>query len=324
MNIGDKVRSIRGQEEGTIVRFISSTEVEVEIEDGFQIPFMVRDLVLISKDEQAFFDDKPTTVSNTPKPQTTSAFSSKGIFVGMHHKNDKLLEVFLVNNTDFQIPYTFGEEESQNYKAIAAGVLKAKSYQQVHELNLDKFERWPALVFQGLFFKAGPTQYRDPFVQRLKFRASNFYKSKAEIPQLKKDGYVFQLDASGKPPQPLDKEKLREQMLSGKKQEESEFQIRSIKKNKGLTQTIDLHAENFPDAPKDKDKLLSFQIDQFESALDEAIIAGVDEITFVHGVGNGVLRLEIQRRLGQNPQVEYFKDAQKEKFGYGATLAKIL
>jgi dsDNA-specific endonuclease/ATPase MutS2 len=35
------------------------------------------------------------------------------------------------------------------------------------------------------------------------------------------------------------------------------------------------------------------------------------------------LREEIHRKLGRHKNVAYFKDAQKDKFGYGATLAKI-
>jgi DNA-nicking Smr family endonuclease len=37
----------------------------------------------------------------------------------------------------------------------------------------------------------------------------------------------------------------------------------------------------------------------------------------------GLLKNELHRRLGKNQHVQYFKDAQKEKFGYGATLVKI-
>jgi dsDNA-specific endonuclease/ATPase MutS2 len=49
----------------------------------------------------------------------------------------------------------------------------------------------------------------------------------------------------------------------------------------------------------------------------------MDEITFIHGVGNGIMRMEIHKRLSKNPQVQFFKDAMKEKFGYGATLVKL-
>jgi dsDNA-specific endonuclease/ATPase MutS2 len=49
----------------------------------------------------------------------------------------------------------------------------------------------------------------------------------------------------------------------------------------------------------------------------------MDEITFIHGAGSGALKNELHRQLGKNQHVQYFKDALKEKFGYGATLVKI-
>ncbi len=49
----------------------------------------------------------------------------------------------------------------------------------------------------------------------------------------------------------------------------------------------------------------------------------MDEITFVHGVGSGTLRREIQKRLSGMKSILYFQDAQREKFGYGATLVRL-
>jgi dsDNA-specific endonuclease/ATPase MutS2 len=49
----------------------------------------------------------------------------------------------------------------------------------------------------------------------------------------------------------------------------------------------------------------------------------MDEITFIHGVGNGVLRDSIHKRLSGNKNVQYYEDVQKDKFGYGATKVKI-
>jgi dsDNA-specific endonuclease/ATPase MutS2 len=45
----------------------------------------------------------------------------------------------------------------------------------------------------------------------------------------------------------------------------------------------------------------------------------MQEITFIHGVGNGTLRHQIHKQLSQMAEQLTFKDAQKEKFGYGAT-----
>jgi dsDNA-specific endonuclease/ATPase MutS2 len=35
------------------------------------------------------------------------------------------------------------------------------------------------------------------------------------------------------------------------------------------------------------------------------------------------MRMEIHKRLSKHPYVQFFKDAMKEKFGYGATLVKL-
>ncbi len=47
MNIGDRVRLLHGNEEGTIRKISSSGRIEVEIEDGFIIPAQKQELVLV-------------------------------------------------------------------------------------------------------------------------------------------------------------------------------------------------------------------------------------------------------------------------------------
>ena len=61
------------------------------------------------------------------------------------------------------------------------------------------------------------------------------------------------------------------------------------------------------------------QLQTFEKALDAAIASGMNEITFIHGVGNGTLRHHIHKTISKHPQVRTFLDARKEKFGFGAT-----
>jgi dsDNA-specific endonuclease/ATPase MutS2 len=89
--------------------------------------------------------------------------------------------------------------------------------------------------------------------------------------------------------------------------------------------TIDLHIEqlttNF--LGMNNAQMLDLQLRTFESKFENAIASGMDEIVFIHGVGNGVLKQEIQKKLSGNKNVAWFQDAQKEKFGYGATRIKI-
>jgi dsDNA-specific endonuclease/ATPase MutS2 len=69
--------------------------------------------------------------------------------------------------------------------------------------------------------------------------------------------------------------------------------------------------------------MLRIQLEVFDQNLDKAIASGMHEITFIHGIGNGVLRKEIHKRLSQIQNIKYFQDTQKDNWGYGATLVRI-
>ena len=87
---------------------------------------------------------------------------------------------------------------------------------------------------------------------------------------------------------------------------------------------VDLHIECLVPEGENVEvgDMLSIQIREFETRLDQAIASNVEEITFIHGIGNGILKGEIQKRLSKHPHIKYFKDARKERFGYGATTVK--
>ena len=87
------------------------------------------------------------------------------------------------------------------------------------------------------------------------------------------------------------------------------------------TPTVDLHAEKLTTdiLALNAAEILELQLSTFETQLENAIAHGFADLTFIHGVGHHTLRNELHRRLGKHPQVKFFEDAQKEKFGFGAT-----
>lgn len=328
MNIGDRVRSVSGNEEGVIVRFLPANEVEVEIEDGFRIPYLRHDLVVVSAVEKTFFaeEDKPFTKQGSDKDQVPakSVDAVKGIFLSFTHYNDKILEVHLSNNTDFQLGVVFCEEENKNFHGVFAGQLLSRTSAKIHEVNMDKFERWPIFVFQFIYFKSGRFSQPAPLICRKSFKANSFFKHKKEIPLLSKEGYCFQLDEEEVL---IDAAKLKESLAGGKSAHIfSETKVDSFTGGKRKQKKeVDLHIEvlvpnhgNMSNA-----QIISVQLDHFEHELDKAILNGLDEIVFIHGVGAGVLKSAISKRLSGHQSVAYFQDAHKGKFGFGATLVKI-
>ncbi len=321
MNIGDRVRLLRGREEGIIVGFGSNNSiVEVEIEDGFRIPALRSEVVVVAAEEaQRFRREEPDPRKGIEPRGAKEIVSIKGIFFAFIPLNDVNLAFYLVNNTDFDLPYTLGEVRNETYNGLQGGVLKRKNSVKVTEVSTQNFESWPAYVVQLLFFREGNGSPREPLTRKIRFRANTFFKNKAKAPLLNKDAYLLQLDKDETAAE-LKPEQIVEGMYGkpGKTATPEAAVARPPSE-------VDLHIEKLSDnyAQMSSPDIINLQLQTFEKSLENAIATGMAEIVFIHGVGNGTLRTELHRRLSKHPNVKYFEDARKEKFGYGATAVKI-
>ena len=318
MNIGDKVRVLRGREEGIITRIIDSKLIEIEIEDGFQIPVLKSEVVIVAQEESNYF--KPDTSSSpslgTQRSASAAKKSEEGIFLAFRPLNDRVLAVYLINEHIEQVPYAVFEETKKGLKGIATGNISAGSFNKLAEVSLQNFEDWPSYVFQFLFYSsANHEKLKLPLSKKISFKAASFYKSRRLAPVLNTEAYTFRLDgetASVNPGQ------LQEKMTDARPDSSGAFVAVP-------PATLDLHIEKLSQhaAGMSSQEILKLQLEEFEKHLDQAIAAGLDEVVYVHGVGNGTLRDTIHKYLGKLEQVSFYKDAQKSKFGYGATLVKI-
>ncbi len=337
MNIGDKVRMLRAKEQGVVTRLLPGNQVEVEIEDGFRIPIMRSELVLVSPLEAERLMKQAPGIE-PQKSVVPTIVSNQGIYLGFVPQNDREVALYLVNNTDWDVPYTILEEKGMLTRGLQSGLLKGKSQTKLNDYYaLAKFEDWPTFVVQMLWFRPGTVALRPPLVKRLKARAESFYKNKANVPVLNQSGHLFQLDmdekAAPEPPAAVNKtqpvptsspsklnpDAIKAEMLASKSDPVGVIVTRP-------SAVVDLHVEALlPDGPGQRTpaELLELQLQTFEKTLENAIATGMNEITFIHGVGSGSLRSELHRRLGKHPHVKFFEDAQKQKFGYGATKVSI-
>lgn len=322
MNIGDKVRLVHGREEGIVSRFLPGNQVEVEIEDGFRIPVLKHEVVVVSAMEakQMAKPEEKKNAHFVPAPRASKVFATKGIYIAFVPINDRNITVHLINNTDWKLPFILTEDQNAMQAGLAGSTLEPRSTLKVKDLIMQEFESWPTFDFRCFYYREGNMEVLAPFHKRLKCRVQSFYKKKENAPILLKNAHLYQLDLddnTAKEPIKLSPEKLRESMLTGAVAEDV---VRETVGN-----TFDLHIEKLTEAHTTlaKSEMLSTQLAEFEKYFEKAIANGMDEVTLIHGIGNGVLRDELHRRLSKHPNVAYFKDAQKERFGYGATLVKI-
>ena len=137
MNIGDKVRMVHGREEGVIVGFTRDNLIEVEIEDGFRIPMRRSELVIVSAQEAELF--RKNSSSQQTKTSSREALAERGIYLAFVPVNYVVLALYLINNTDFDMPYTLGQEQNSKYTALKGGTLARKNSCQNRRVQLPEF-----------------------------------------------------------------------------------------------------------------------------------------------------------------------------------------
>jgi Smr domain/Domain of unknown function (DUF2027) len=301
---GDFVRLIHDKEEGRIIRHMSSNEWEIETPDGFRIPVLGSELVKIEKEETGGDDE---TVLDPAQKRS-------GRNLAFVNFNDQWWDLYLVNDTMHTILYTLYETPKNNSpKGMAHGILAANQYESIYRISWEQLQHEFQGEIQLCTFEKQPAVIPSTVQLHVRFTGVQLLRSSQLIPLVNKKGYLFSID----------------QHVAQIPQESSAVHtpqnpVLSVQMQEALSE-VDLHIEKLisDTSTMTAAEMLRFQLDTFEKQLDLAIAHGKSDITFIHGLGNGILKQEIHKRLGKNKHVAFFSDARKEKFGYGATLVSL-
>lgn len=311
MKIGDKVRMIRGTEEGRVIRVINDKLVEIDIEDGFSMPALKSDLVVVAQEEAQHFD-KPDSITSTT---TQTQESVEGIYAAFEVDEGKnKADLYFINNTIDTLLLTVHELDNQKkHQVVLSEKCTPSNSLKVGNYSINQFEDWPSFSFHLIRLKNKSTT--EPIFEKYNFtpKAKSFFNQKTSSPLRNYPAYVIHLDDKK---QAINIDDLTEKLFETTAQ-------KTPKQHPGGSVEIDLHIEklreDFEFLPKGE--ILSIQLSSFEKELDKALAKNYSEITFIHGVGSGKLKHEISKILSKHPAVKYYKDANKGKFGYGATMA---
>ncbi|HET8885270.1 MAG TPA: Smr/MutS family protein [Salinimicrobium sp.] len=113
--------------------------------------------------------------------------------------------------------------------------------------------------------------------------------------------------------------------------QEKEFSKRkkrtvSLPKSKQLPpMEVDLHINKLVNSTRGMEpySILNLQLETAERQLKFAVSKRIQRIVFIHGVGEGVLKAELDRLLSKFDNINYY-DADYQKYGLGATEVYIL
>lgn len=79
-----------------------------------------------------------------------------------------------------------------------------------------------------------------------------------------------------------------------------------------VSPTLDLHGERVEAA-----------LERLQAYLDDALLAGLDSVVIVHGIGTGALRRAVRDALREHPRVRAMRGGRKDEGGEGATVAEL-
>ena len=305
--LGEFVRFVDEKYEGYITRIIDENMIGVTGEDDFEIPVPANKVTRVHGHVYKGTENQALEEKTIPAGE----FKSTGVYLTVSSDASKGSVVYfhLVNETSYQLLVTLNTEQDKRIKGNYAGIIAPQSTAKIFSASLTELNNWPKFHIQALFYSAMETTLKEPLIHHVKFSAKNFSGAKKEVQLLKQQAWTFRLDEE----QPIiDPEKLKESFF---RPAEERTDVEKPSKE------VDLHIERLRDDYQflSNEEILKIQITHFQKSLEAAIVHKLPSIIFIHGVGNGTLRYEIQKVITKHQNVKTYMDAHKDRYGYGAT-----
>jgi hypothetical protein len=327
IRIGDKVRFLNEVGEGIVSRIKDKNTVFVEMQDGFEIPFLINQLVPIHT--ELILNKDAENIELNPDAHLMDAIY---FVVEPDHDFPSLIndyKIYLFNASSYNILYSYSIKDEAYFQTIRHG--EVGSYQKVllRQVKMQFFKEYfyhkiECLLFKNSFFKA-----QTPVAEVLHITPKLLADSKPiKHEEFKYPVYAFMLkdDFVHHEKVEADLSLIDIEKLKSIKEFKSASKIsKSAKEHlKSLEKEVDLHIEELIDKPAGLSnfEMLNIQLERFEKELDAAIEKQMKKVIFIHGVGNGRLKQEITSILKTTKGVT-FHDASYKDFGYGATQVNI-
>jgi hypothetical protein len=340
---GEKVRFLNEAIEGIVTKVLNNDRVEVTDEFGFthtapakylvRIEFQLDERIHASFPEEGISEVKDVRLPAKPDSIISSLDADETIYAAIILQDSESplssdIELKLVNNSSSSIAYTIARKDVEARVGVTAGVLKSKTEIMVGVFSQDELHEFDGFIFQFLFFKEGIFK-PAPFAEKsLKFSSSDFVEGEnwdvirhRDQKTLLMPLHVQGRDAGVDLQKLINRYESRKEEIS-KKKDQPESKKKKTDKFVILNKEkiVDLHIEEILKDHHDmsNSQIISYQLKKFQYEMDQAIINHYYKITFIHGVGEGILKSAIREELKKYPDIK-FSEAPYEKFGHGAT-----
>lgn len=338
IKIGDRVKFLNDVGGGIVTRFLGKNMVQVENEDGFEVPYPLAKLINVDDpalNKGATPAEKPVieTVQlpvqeEKPKGKILPGKDSPDFyfcFVPADAKNPLAgdIELILVNDSNFTLMFHYAHVKDGKYESVLHGEVQPNSDVELEAIDQNDLSDLPEYSFQLMFFSDGEREIHPSITKKFKVNPVKFYKEKSFRPNdfFHQNAIVYQIS---------------ENILTTEIDKMTEDDLRKVIKTKEGQQPkiilkkpvqpeiveVDLHIHELIENTTglSNKEILDLQMEKVEREMRQAIETGAKRIVFIHGVGQGVLKQEIAKLLKSKFPKYIFQDASFKEYGYGATM----
>ena len=349
--IGTHIRFKHTGEEGIIVEILELDMLNVQLPDGEVIPAFAQDIIRIEDEirprhkppvKAKSITTRPPTPPNEP-PKRQPPESQYNVLKGMgiqvafeeikSEQDQSILyfHIHLINDTLYDILYTFALYHSQHSPTTLQGKLEKHSAIHLYEMPFTWLNHHPIIHLEC--WQITTRGSGKKLSKKIKIKPQQFFKKRRTAPILDKEVYHYIAFKNFDPPTAAEKKQPQEDLRSYTKRNIKKHQVHSpldnlaaypLHKTKAFAEfetELDLHIEKLtqsPDSLSNAD-ILQLQMKRFETFMHQAIRLGVPKVFIIHGIGTGRLKKEVSRWLEENPYVISFKNEYHHKYGWGAT-----
>jgi hypothetical protein len=336
--IGDKVKFLNEAGGGVIKKLLANNQAMIEIEDGFEINALLSDLVHDTSAQHIALDVEPETKpAKVEKPKNTAKEATAKTVEPVNSDkktvvDDKaliciavvpvgldsafaynLFDLYILNDSNYDILFTASQVKDNIYGLIEKGELEAGMSQNLGQYTLEKLKNIQRIVVDVLYFSTSSYLSKAPTTHNSEFSgiAWNNPETFSKNDYFDEPAFILQLGR---------KVSFKSTPITNKDavKVEPEIQVSND------TEEVDLHIEEITDNIEglQPGEIMQMQMARFETTLEGALKGKgkTKRIVYIHGVGNGKLRYEIQKVLkNKYPSLQY-QDASYAEYGFGATM----
>ena len=277
-------------------------------------------------EEAIFYPDVQIIKSNGDNLREFLAFTK--------NVTNDTFQVFLINDSNYNVLYNIATTNQDSVaKSEATGILEANTKVMLSTISLSSVNTLPAYVCQLLFYRKGDFKIKQPLMKVVEINPVKFYKeasfTKNEF--FEENAMMIRLIDEKADADSLENITQKEfAALVGSKmnakidKDKKEHKGFSPKRKNEIVE-IDLHIHELLDDHRglSRNDILEIQLKKFRDELENAIRNHVKKIVFIHGVGEGVLKVKIRSELDKKRKILDYQDASFKEYGYGATMVRI-